>query len=228
EQGEKIAIVGENGAGKSTLIKLLCGFYNPSKGRILINDSDLKDLNVDSFRKGIAVVFQNYGRYAFTLEQNIALGNITKADNSVQILHASREAGVDRFVHSLKDGIKTKLGRNWGGSELSGGQWQKVAMARTFFKDADLLILDEPTSALDIRSEYKLYRSFSKLTKGKTTILISHRFNTVRMADRIIVLKGGSIIESGTHEQLLNKNGEYAEMYQKQSSGYVKEDEMNG
>lgn len=220
--GEKLALVGENGAGKTTLVKLLARLYDPTEGRILLDGYDLREYDLEDLRKQIGVIFQDYLRYQMTVAQNIAVGNIDEMENRELIVNSSRQSLADLLVQKLPGGYDQALGKRFNqGVELSGGEWQKIALARAYMKDAQLLILDEPTSALDARAEYQVFQRFSELTKGKTAVLISHRFSTVRMADRILVLDQGELLETGSHEELLFKNGRYAELFNLQARGYL-------
>ncbi|MDE3183257.1 MAG: ABC transporter ATP-binding protein [Bacteroidota bacterium] len=219
--GEKLALVGENGAGKTTLVKLLARLYDPTEGRILLDGRDLKEYDLAEVRTQIGVIFQNYLRYQMTVSHNIAVGNIHEKENKELIINSAKQSLADAMVQKLPDKYDQALGKRFNqGVELSGGEWQKIALARAYMKDAQLLILDEPTSALDARAEYEVFERFAELTKGKTAILISHRFSTVRMADRILVLNKGELLEEGSHEELLHKNGRYAELFQLQAKGY--------
>jgi ATP-binding cassette subfamily B protein len=219
--GEKLALVGENGAGKTTLVKLLSRLYDPTEGRILLDGYDLKEYDLVELRTRIGVIFQDYLRYQMTVAQNIAVGNIREKENRPVIVQAAEQSLANAMIEKMKDQYDQQLGRRFNqGIELSGGEWQKIALARAYMKDAQLLILDEPTSALDARAEYEVFQRFSELTKGKSAVLISHRFSTVRMADRIVVLDKGEIIEIGSHEELLSKGGRYAELFQLQARGY--------
>lgn len=221
EPGEIVALVGENGAGKTTLVKLLTRLYDPTNGSILVDGIDVRELNLDEWRKNIAAVFQDFNRYALTVEENIALGDINAIDNSQGFQRALQKAGIEELIEKFPQGKLTPLGKQFGGTELSGGEWQKLAIARAFMREnAQLLILDEPTAALDPRSEYEVYRRFVELAQGKTTLLITHRLASVRMADRILVLKGGRLIEQGTHEELLNLRGEYTSLWNMQAEQY--------
>ena len=223
--GEKVAIVGANGSGKTTLIKLLCRFYEINQGEIKVNGTDIRNLDLDELRKQISVVFQEFGRYDLSISENIALGDLNALHNENQINHAVRSAKLETTIAELTEGLDTMLGPEWGGIDFSGGQWQRVALARAFMRQAGLMILDEPSAALDIRAEYDIFQQFKKLTHGKTVIMISHRFSTVRMADRILVLKNGKIVEEGSHETLLKKNGEYAKMFRLQAKSFQGKDE---
>jgi len=219
--GEKLALVGENGAGKTTLVKLLARLYDPTEGRILLDGHDLREYDLKELRKSIGVIFQDYIRYQMTVSQNIAVGNIDEKENRELIVQSARKSLADRLVQKLAGRYDQALGKRFNqGVELSGGEWQKIALARAYMKDAQLLILDEPTSALDARAEYEVFQRFSELTKGKTAVLISHRFSTVRMADRILVLDKGELLEIGSHEELLKKGGRYAELFNLQAMGY--------
>ena len=219
--GETVALVGENGAGKTTLVKLLTRLYDPTEGAILVDGVDLKELDLDAWRRQIAAVFQDFGRYALTVGENIALGDIEALDDPERLRSAVKKAGIAELVERFPTGENTPLGKQFGGTELSGGEWQKLALARAFVREeAQLLILDEPTAALDPRSEYEVYRRFVELSQGKTTLLITHRLASVRMADRILVLKAGRLIEEGTHEELLQRAGEYATLWGMQVQQY--------
>jgi ATP-binding cassette subfamily B protein len=219
--GEKLALVGENGAGKTTLVKLLARLYDPTEGRILLDGRNLKEYNLTELRKNVGVIFQDYIRYQMTVSQNIAVGNIDEKENGELIEQSARKSLADRLVQRFAGKYDQALGKRFNnGIELSGGEWQKIALARAYMKDAQLLILDEPTSALDARAEYEVFQRFSELTKGKTAVLISHRFSTVRMADRILVLDKGELLETGSHEELLQKGGRYAELFNLQAKGY--------
>jgi ATP-binding cassette, subfamily B, bacterial len=219
--GEKLALVGENGAGKTTLVKLLARLYDPTEGRILLDGRDLREYNLTELRKNVGVIFQDYIRYQMTVSQNIAVGDIDEKENRELIVQSARKSLADRLVQKLAGKYDQALGKRFNqGVELSGGEWQKIALARAYMKDAQLLILDEPTSALDARAEYEVFQRFSELTRGKTAVLISHRFSTVRMADRILVLDRGEVLETGSHAELLNKQGRYAELFNLQAMGY--------
>jgi ATP-binding cassette subfamily B protein len=217
--GEVVAIVGENGAGKTTLVKLLARFYDPESGQILIDDTPLNSLNLTDWRQKLAVVFQDFNRFALPVQDSIRIGDLHAA-NGVQ--HAAEQSGFSEVAARLPDAYETQLGKPFGGTELSGGEWQKLALARAFMRrqDAQLLILDEPTASLDPRSEYEIYKRFAGLSENKTTLLITHRLASIHMADRIIVMKQGRIVEQGTHQELLLQNGEYASLWQMQSEKY--------
>ncbi|MFL9483212.1 ABC transporter ATP-binding protein [Chitinophagaceae bacterium LWZ2-11] len=219
--GEKLALVGENGAGKSTLVKLLSRLYDPTEGRILLDGYDLREYDVNELRTQIGVIFQDYLRYQMTVSQNIAVGNISEKENRDLIITSAEQSLAAPLIQKLPSKYDQALGKRFNnGVDLSGGEWQKIALARAYMKDAQLLILDEPTSALDARAEYEVFQRFSELTKGKTAVLISHRFSTVRMADRILVLENGEVLEVGSHEELLKLNGRYAELFNLQAVGY--------
>jgi ATP-binding cassette subfamily B protein len=219
--GERIALVGENGAGKTTLVKLLARLYDPSEGRILLDGVDLREYDLFSLRRNVGVIFQDFVRYDFLLRENIAVGNIGRLDDQPGIEGAAGRSLADTVAKRLAGGHAQMLGRRFeGGVDLSGGEWQKVALARAYMRDAQLLILDEPTAALDARAEYEVFLRFSELTKGRMAVLISHRFSTVRMADRILVLRGGELVEQGTHAELLALGGLYSELFQLQAAGY--------
>jgi ATP-binding cassette subfamily B protein len=218
---EKLALVGENGAGKTTLVKLLARLYDPVEGRILLDGVDLREYDLKDLRLNMGIIFQDYLRYQMSFAQNIAVGNIAEEKNRPLIKTAAEKSLADLLALKLPEQYDQALGRRFNnGVELSGGEWQKIALARAYMKDAQLLILDEPTSALDARAEYEVFQRFAELTKGKSAVLISHRFSTVRMADRILVLEKGQLIESGTHEELLEQEGRYAELFQLQAKGY--------
>ncbi|MFD0793606.1 ABC transporter ATP-binding protein [Mucilaginibacter litoreus] len=218
---EKLALVGENGAGKSTLVKLLARLYDPTEGRILLDGYDLREYDLNDLRKHIGIIFQDFLRYQMTFSQNIAAGNIDEQTNEELIKRSATQSLADELAKKLPGGYEQMLGRRFAeGVELSGGEWQKVAIARAYMRDAQLIILDEPTSALDARAEFQVFERFTELTRGKMAVLISHRFSTVRMADRIIVLDKGEIVEIGSHQELLKKAGRYAELFELQAIGY--------
>ena len=223
--GETIAIVGRNGAGKTTLFKLICRLYDPSAGRILIDGIDIRDVEPTELRAQIGGMFQDYVTYQATAAENIGLGHLGAIGDREAILKASRQAGSDGLIAGLPHGYETALGK-WfdAGVNLSGGEWQKVALARAFMRDARILLLDEPTSALDAQAEYELFERIHSLTRGRTAVYISHRFSTVRRADRILFLEHGRLVEQGTHEQLMRLNGRYARLFRLQASAYTGED----
>lgn len=219
--GEKLALVGENGAGKTTLIKLLARLYDPTEGRILLEGIDLREYDPDDLRRHIGIIFQDYLRYQMTIAQNIAVGNIPQKDNRPLIEAAAQRSLADLLVARYPEKYDQALGRRFSqGVDLSGGEWQKIALARAYMREAQLLILDEPTAALDARAEYEVFQRFAELTRGRSAVLISHRFSTVRMADRILVLEKGQMLELGTHAELLEKGGRYAELFNLQAQGY--------
>jgi ATP-binding cassette subfamily B protein len=219
--GERLALVGENGAGKTTLVKLLARLYDPAEGRILLEGVDLREYDIDSLRRNVGVIFQDFVRYDFRLKENIAVGDISRLENEPLIESAAQRSLADTVAARLPSRYDQMLGRRFeGGVDLSGGEWQKVALARAYMRDAQLLILDEPTAALDARAEYEVFLRFAELTQGRMAVLISHRFSTVRMADRILVLRGGQLVEQGTHEALVGQGGLYAELFQLQAAGY--------
>ncbi|HET8762431.1 MAG TPA: ABC transporter ATP-binding protein [Gemmatimonadales bacterium] len=218
--GERLALVGENGAGKTTLAKLLVRLYDPTEGRILLDGVDLREYDVESLRRNAGVIFQDFVRYDFMLGENVAVGDINRLDDQALVREAARRSLADTVAERV-GGYERMLGRRFeGGADLSGGEWQKVALARAYMRDAQLLVLDEPTAALDARAEYEVFLRFSELTKGKMAVLISHRFSTVRMADRILVLQAGRLIEQGTHDALVEAGGVYADLFQLQAQGY--------
>ena len=219
--GEVLALVGENGAGKTTLIKLLARLYDPSEGRILLDGRDLRDYDVAGLRGGMGVIFQDFVRYHLTAADNIAVGRIEARADRPRIEAAAALGLADGVIARLPRGYDQMVGR-WfrTGVELSGGEWQKVAIARAYMRDAQVLILDEPTAALDARSEFEVFQRFKALSTGRTAVLISHRFSSVRMADRILVMAGGTVEASGTHEALVAAGGRYAELFELQAAGY--------
>lgn len=218
--GETVALVGENGAGKSTLVKLLLRFYDPLEGRILVGGSDLRELRVEEWRSRVGAIFQTYGRYAFSVAQNIGIGDPERPLTQEALEAAASNAGLGPVIDRLPSGYDTLLGKEFGGTDLSGGEWQKLAIARALFRKADLLILDEPSAALDPRSEHEMFQSFAAISKGRTTLLITHRLASVQMADRILVLREGRLVEEGSHQALLHRNGLYAELWRLQAEGY--------
>ncbi|HVQ46651.1 MAG TPA: ABC transporter ATP-binding protein, partial [Gemmatimonadales bacterium] len=219
--GERLALVGENGAGKTTLAKLLARLYDPSEGRILLDGRDLREYDIESLRRNVGVIFQDFVRYDFPIRENIAVGDIGRLDDQPALEVAASRSLADSVIARFKDGYEQLLGKRFeGGADLSGGEWQKLALARAYLRDAQLLILDEPTAALDARAEYQVFLRFSELTQGRMAVLISHRFSTVRMADRILVLKEGELAEQGTHTELLENKGLYSELFGLQAAGY--------
>lgn len=221
--GERWALVGENGAGKTTLIKLLLRLYEPTEGEILLEGRPLREYDPLEYRRAVSVIFQDFVRYDMIAEENIAMDRKASGGEnpSPELVHAADRSLASGVVEALPQRYGTMLGRRFeGGVDLSGGQWQKVALARAYLRDAKVLILDEPTAALDARAEYEVFQRFSDLTQGKIAILISHRFSTVRMADRILVLEDGRVLEEGTHEELLERSGRYSELFLLQAAGY--------
>jgi len=221
EPGERIALVGENGAGKTTLVKLLARLYDPDEGRILLDGVDLRDYELESLRANIGVIFQDFVRYDFVLKENIGVSQVEALNDDARVREAARRSLADSVAGRLERGYDQMLGRRFdGGVDLSGGEWQKVALGRAYMRDAQVLILDEPTAALDARAEYEVFLRFAELTRGRMAVLISHRFSTVRMADRILVLQGGELEDQGTHEELVARGGLYAELFSLQAAGY--------
>ena len=219
--GSAIALVGDNGAGKTTLVKLLCHLYEADSGEILIDGININSINDTEIKSNISVLFQDYVLYHLTVKENIAFGNINNIDQQERLKQAAEKAGISELIATLKNQYDTILGKLFDGSEeLSIGEWQKLAMARAFFKDAPVIILDEPTSALDPKAEFEVFKQFKEITKGKTTVLVSHRFSTVKLADYIYVMEKETIIEQGTHESLMQLNGKYAGMFTLQANNY--------
>jgi ATP-binding cassette subfamily B protein len=221
QAGEKLAFVGVNGAGKTTLIKLLLRFYEPTQGEILLDGVNINLFEKEAYQQFFGVIFQDFVKYEFTIKENIGIGNIKEIENQPKIEAAAKQSLASEVVNELANGYDQQLGKRFArGKDLSGGQWQKVALARAYMKDAKVMVLDEPTSALDARAEYEAFQRFIGLTEGKTSVIISHRFSTVRMADRIMVLKAGKILEIGTHEELMKVPQLYAELFTLQAAGY--------
>mgnify|MGYP002072006070 FL=1 len=221
QAGEKMALVGENGAGKTTLVKLLARLYEPTEGRILIDGVDIRHYNLANLRSSIGIIFQDYIKFQLKASENIAVGNIALVAERVAIEESAQKSLADTVIETLPNRYDQLLGRRFEeGTELSGGQWQKIALARAYMREAQLLILDEPTSALDARAEHEVFVRFAELIVGKSAVLISHRFSTVRMADRILFLENGQLLEFGSHEELLAQNGKYAELFYLQARGY--------
>ncbi|OCQ99486.1 ABC transporter ATP-binding protein [Nostoc sp. MBR 210] len=219
--GEVVALVGENGSGKTTLIKLLCRLYDPSSGYITIDGVDIKDYQISELRRDISIIFQDYAKYNFTAQENIWLANIDLPANRDSIIAAARRSGADDVISNLPKGYDTILGKLFDqGEELSIGQWQKIALARAFLRDSQLIVLDEPTSAMDPKAEYEVFEKFRQLIQNQAAILISHRLSTVKMADRIYVMENGTIIESGTHNELIQMGNRYAYLYETQAQQY--------
>jgi ATP-binding cassette subfamily B protein len=220
--GEKLALVGENGAGKTTLVKLLARLYEPTEGRILLDGVDLREYKIEDLRKNVGIIFQDYIKFQMKMSENIAIGDIEDIDNQARIEDSAKKSLATQVIDKMPEGYGQLLGKRFkNGVELSGGEWQKVALARAYMRDAQLLILDEPTSALDARAEHEVFLRFSELISGKMAVLISHRFSTVRMADRILFLENGTVKELGSHEELMKQGGKYAELFQLQAKGYV-------
>ncbi len=219
--GERVALVGENGAGKTTIVKLLTRLYEPTEGRILLDGQDLAQYDIQALRRAVGVIFQDFFRYDLNAGENIAVGSIDRLGDARRIVESAEKSMAAEVIEGLESQYEHMLGRRFeGGANLSGGEWQKVALARAYMRDAQLLVLDEPTASLDARAEHEVFQRFSELTAGKMAVLISHRFSTVRMADRILVLDGGRVLEDGSHEQLLRSRGRYAELFNLQAEGY--------
>ena len=218
---ECVALVGRNGAGKTTIVKLLLRLYDPTSGRILLNGVDLRDYDLNQLRRQMGVIFQDFVRYELTAGENIGMGQLELRQDADRLSSAAARAGAAELVDRLPDGLDTQLGREFGGRELSDGEWQKLALSRAYLRDAQLLILDEPTASLDVQTEYEIYTRFHELTRDRITLLISHRFSTVRMADRILYLADGRIQEAGSHTQLIDHNGEYARLYRLQAAQFL-------
>ena len=219
--GETIALVGENGSGKTTLIKLLCRLYDPTSGNITIDGMDLRLFEIAELRRQVSVIFQDYAKYHFSAEENIRLGNIEVKPKDANILSAAKRSGAHEVITKLPQGYDTVLGKLFDrGEELSIGQWQKVALARAFLRDSQVIVLDEPTSAMDPKAEYEIFKKFRELIKDQSAILITHRLSTVKMADRIYVMDNGSIVESGTHEELMQLQQSYAHLFETQAQNY--------
>jgi ATP-binding cassette subfamily B protein len=220
--GETVAVVGRNGAGKSTLIKLLCRLYDPTEGRILLDGADLRELEPAAVRRLIGGMFQDYVTYQATAAENIGLGELDHLEDRTRVEEAAAAGGADSLLGRLPDGWDTPLGK-WfdGGVELSGGEWQKIALGRAFMRDARILVLDEPTSALDAQAEFELFHRLRRLAAGRTAVYISHRFSTVRQADRILFLEHGALVEQGTHDELMALGGRYARLFTLQAAAYT-------
>ncbi|MCY3898594.1 MAG: ABC transporter ATP-binding protein [Caldilineaceae bacterium] len=218
---ECVALVGRNGAGKTTIVKLLLRLYDPTSGRILLNGVDLRDYDLNQLRRQMGVIFQDFVRYELTAGENIGMGQIELRQDAARLSSAAERAGAAELVDRLPDGLDTQLGREFGGRELSDGEWQKLALSRAYLRDAQLLVLDEPTASLDVQTEYEIYTRFHELTRHRITLLISHRFSTVRMADRILYLADGRIQAAGSHAELIDHNGEYARLYRLQAAQFL-------
>jgi len=219
--GTLVAVIGPNGAGKTTIIKLLLRFYDVTEGEILINGVNIKEIDLAKWHGMIGALFQDFIKYQFTFKENVYFGDLSKPKKVKFLKEAIFKSGADRYIKSLPGGKNQVLGKMFsGGIDLSGGQWQKLALARAFYRNAPFLILDEPTSAIDAKAEYEIFQKVQNLQKDKTVIIISHRFSTVRNADRILVLDGGKIIEEGNHKDLMGKKGLYEELFTLQAQGY--------
>jgi ATP-binding cassette subfamily B protein len=219
--GERVALIGENGQGKTTIVKLITRLYDPTEGQVLLDGVDLREYDIEDLYREIGVIFQDFMRYEMTARENIAVGKIDEIENKPMLEEAAHKSLADEVVAKLAGTYEQMLGRRFeGGVDLSGGEWQRIALARAYLRDAQLLVLDEPTAALDARSEYQVFQRFAELTTGKMALFISHRFSTVRMADRIVVLENGNIAEEGTHEKLTRMGGRYAELFELQAASY--------
>src|SRR5262249_40192 len=220
-RGEHIALVGENGSGKTTLVKLLLRLYDPTDGAITLNGVDLREQSLESLRRNVSVVFQDYSRYQLSVKENIWFGNVDIPPDEQRIINSAKKSGAHPMITRLPAGYETMLGKWFAdGEELSIGEWQKIALARAFLREADTIILDEPTSALDAKAEYEVFNKFHQLSAGHTAILISHRLSTVKMVDRIYFLENGKIVESGSHDELIEHGGKYAYLFERQAQHY--------
>ncbi|MBV9761222.1 MAG: ABC transporter ATP-binding protein [Acidobacteriaceae bacterium] len=221
DPSERVALVGENGAGKTTVVKLLARLYDPSYGQVLLDGIDLRKYDVSELRHKISIIFQDFARYDLPVRENIGFGDLTALDDHRRLRAAAQKSGAQKLIDKFPSGLDQVLGRRFeGGVDLSGGEWQKIALARAYARDAELLILDEPTASLDARAEHDIFLRLSQLMAGRMAVLISHRFSTVRMADKIVVLEGGEITEQGTHEYLVRLGGRYAELFELQAAGF--------
>jgi ATP-binding cassette subfamily B protein len=218
ESGQNVALVGKNGAGKTTIVKLICRFYDVTSGEILINGINIKNVNLHDWYSYLGTLFQEFIKYDFTVKENITQGSL---HNEERVKSAAIKSGADKFILDLPKKYDQILGKQFeGGIELSSGQWQKIAIARAFYQSSPILILDEPTSAIDAETEFKIFKNLDKEYRDKSLLLISHRFSSVRNADKILVIQKGKIVEEGNHEDLVNKNGKYAKMFGRQAIGY--------
>jgi ATP-binding cassette subfamily B protein len=221
EPGEKLAIIGLNGAGKSTFVKLLCRFYDPSSGSIEIDKIPLNQITRSSWYSMLGVIFQDYAQYKFTVSESISLGNVNREINPEDVVQAAKQAGADDFINAWEMSYEQQLGAEFtNGKQPSVGQWQKLALSRLFYRNSKIMVLDEPTSSIDAEAEEKIFEQLESTSKEKTVILISHRFSTVRRADRIVVFEDGTISELGNHDQLIAQNGTYARLFNLQAKGY--------
>jgi ABC-type multidrug transport system fused ATPase/permease subunit len=219
--GETIALVGPNGAGKTTLVKLLVGLYDADGGHILLDDTDVASMDKGELRARVGVIFQDFVHYHFTAADNVGIGWLPAREDREAVERAARDAGAEAIADALPDGWDTMLGRWFGGEQLSIGQWQRMALARAFMRRSRVLVLDEPTAAIDAEGEHEIFQRFEELDRGATALLITHRFSTVRMADRIVVLDAGRVVEEGTHQELIARDGLYARMFTLQARGYL-------
>ncbi len=219
--GATVALVGENGSGKTTLIKLLARLYDPDAGRITFDGIDARQFGTAELRRELSVIFQDYVRYNLTARENLGFGDVAAQADTERLAKAARAAGAADLIARLPQGMDSVLGNQFdAGQELSVGEWQKIALARALLRDAQVIVLDEPTSAMDASAEYEMYKRFHEVAAGRTAILVSHRLSTVRMADRIYVLRDGRVVESGTHAELVDRAGRYADLFEAQASGY--------
>ncbi len=225
EPGETLALVGRNGAGKTTLVKLLVGLYAPTSGRILVDGRDVATMSRAELRRQVGVIFQDFAKFQLSARDNVGVGWLPKREDDEAVSHAVDEAGAREVVDRLPKGLDTPLGRAFGGDDLSIGQWQRVALARAFMRRSKMLVLDEPTASLDAEAEHEIFRRFGELKAGRTALLITHRFGSVKMADRIVVFEGGRIVEEGTHAELIARGGQYAHLFELQAAGYQIEPE---
>jgi len=219
--GERVALIGENGQGKTTIVKLITRLYDPTEGQILLDGIDLREYDLEDLYREIGVIFQDFMRYEMTARENIAVGKIDEIEDLELLRTAAEKSLAEGVISRLPGKYDQMLGRRFeGGVDLSGGEWQKIALARAYLRNSQLLVLDEPTAALDARSEFEVFQRFAELTTGKMALFISHRFSTVRMADRIVVLENGRIAEEGKHDELTHLGGRYAEMFELQAASY--------